>query len=160
MTSGIEQIDVGGRDVTAYVQKIMRERKEPIPHHMRVEVARKVKEQFAYTCPDIEKEFERSNSNPEKFIKKREEIHKKTGQKMSYNIGYERFLAPEVVLNPEMLDSSIKMNLAESVDRAILSCPIDTRRKLYENIMLSGGNTVFKDFGRRLQRDVKRRVQQ
>ena len=44
------------------------------------------------------------------------------------------------------------------VDAAIQKCPIDTRRKLYSNIVLSGGNTVFKDFGRRLQRDVKKLV--
>ena len=36
--------------------------------------------------------------------------------------------------------------------------PIDARRGLYKNIVLSGGSTMFKDFGRRLQRDVKKRV--
>ena len=29
--------------------------------------------------------------------------------------------------------------------------PIDARRGLYKNIVLSGGSTMFKDFGRRLQ---------
>ena len=36
------------------------------------------------------------------------------------------------------------------------ACPIDTRRGLYKNIVLSGGSTMFKDFGKRLQRDIKR----
>lgn len=45
------------------------------------------------------------------------------------------------------------------VDEVIASCPIDTRKKLYGNIVLSGGNTVFRDFGRRLQRDVKKTVE-
>lgn len=36
------------------------------------------------------------------------------------------------------------------VDNAIQSCPIDTRRALYGNIVLSGGGTMFKNFGRRL----------
>jgi actin-related protein 3 len=36
--------------------------------------------------------------------------------------------------------------------------PIDSRRGLYKNIVLSGGTTMFKDFGRRLQRDIKRIV--
>ena len=86
------------------------------------------------------------------------------------------------------------------VDRAIQSCPIDTRRGLYSNIVLSvsvcritpavyiisvadaaenflsvslssphhcadmppyavqGGSTMFKDFGRRVQRDIQRAV--
>lgn len=32
------------------------------------------------------------------------------------------------------------------------------RRGLYKNIVLSGGTTMFKDFGRRLQRDIKKSV--
>ena len=43
------------------------------------------------------------------------------------------------------------------VDQAILSSPIDVRRGLYKNIVLSGGSTMFKDFGRRLQRDLKKK---
>jgi actin-related protein 3 len=57
MSSCIEQIDIGGRDVTAYIQQLMRERKEPIPSDMGVETARAIKERFAYTCPNIEKEL-------------------------------------------------------------------------------------------------------
>lgn len=40
----------------------------------------------------------------------------------------------------------------------IQNCPIDVRRPLYNNIVLSGGSTMFRDFGRRLQRDIKRVV--
>lgn len=28
----------------------------------------------------------------------------------------------------------------------------------YQNVVLSGGSTMFRDFGRRLQRDIKRAV--
>lgn len=42
------------------------------------------------------------------------------------------------------------------MDTVIQQCPIDVRRGLYENIVLSGGSTMFKDFGRRLQRDIKK----
>jgi actin-related protein 3 len=45
--------------------------------------------------------------------------------------------------------------LPEVVDNVIQSSPIDTRRGLYKNIVLSGGSTMFKDFGKRLQRDIK-----
>ncbi len=57
----------------------------------------------------------------------------------------------------KVFDDSLKSGgLPEIIDKVIQKCPIDTRRKLYNNIILSGGNTVFKDFGRRLQRDVKK----
>ncbi|ERM96527.1 hypothetical protein AMTR_s00001p00265620 [Amborella trichopoda] len=41
------------------------------------------------------------------------------------------------------------------MDKCIQSSPIDTRRALYNNIVLSGGSTMFKDFHRRVQRDIK-----
>ena len=73
-------------------------------------------------------------------------------------MGYERFLGPEVFFNPEIFSSDFITPLPEVVDSAIVKCPIDVRRGLYKNIVLSGGTTMFKDFGRRLQRDINTRV--
>lgn len=44
------------------------------------------------------------------------------------------------------------------MDTVIQNCPIDVRRPLYNNIVLSGGSTMFRDFSRRLQRDIKKVV--
>jgi len=41
------------------------------------------------------------------------------------------------------------------VDKVIQSCPIDCRKPLYKNIVLSGGSTMFQHFGRRLERDIQ-----
>jgi actin-related protein 3 len=76
---------------------------------------------------------------------------RKNGSHYEVQVGYERFLGPEVFFNPEIFSSDFLTPLPEVVDEAILKCPIDTRRGLYKNIVLSGGSTMFKDFGRRLQ---------
>jgi actin-related protein len=55
--SSIKSIPIAGRDITAFVQQLLRERGEPIPPEMSQEVARQVKERFCYTCGDIAKEF-------------------------------------------------------------------------------------------------------
>ena len=81
-----------------------------------------------------------------------------TSQRWSADVAYERFLAPEVFFQPEIYSSDFTTPLPEVVDRAIATSPIDTRRALYKNIVLSGGSTMFKDFGRRLERDIKRLV--
>jgi actin-related protein 3 len=73
-------------------------------------------------------------------------------------VGYERFLGPEIFFNPEIFSSDFTTPLPDVVDESIVKCPIDVRRGLYKNIVLSGGTTMFKDFGRRLQRDIKRNV--
>ena len=74
------------------------------------------------------------------------------------DVGYERFLGPEVFFNPEIFSSDFITPLPDVVDESIVKCPIDCRRALYKNIVLSGGTTMFKDFGRRLQRDIKKKV--
>lgn len=60
--------------------------------------------------------------------------------------------------NPEIFSSDFITPLPDVVDEAIVKCPIDVRRRLYNNIVLSGGTTMFKDFGKRLQRDIKKIV--
>lgn len=64
-------------------------------------------------------------------------------------------MAPEIFFNPEIYSSDFLTPLPEVVDTVIQTSPIDVRRGLYKNIVLSGGSTLFKDFGKRLQRDVK-----
>lgn len=102
MSSSIEQYAIGGRNVTSYIQDLMRERKEPIPPGMSADVARIAKERYAYTVPNVKKELGKYDSNPEKYIKVYEGIHKKTGKSWSCNFTYERFMAPEVVLDPSV----------------------------------------------------------
>ena len=81
-----------------------------------------------------------------------------TKQPYEVDIGYERFLGPEIFFHPEFSNPDFNVPLSEAVDTVIQNCPIDCRRALYKNIVLSGGSTMFKDFGRRLERDLKRMV--
>merc|ERR1719240_940846 len=111
-----------------------------------------------YVCPDICKEFIKYDTQPDKYFRTYRGVKQKTGAEWSCDVGYERFLGPEIFFNPEILSPDFITPLPDVVDEAILKCPIDTRRGLYKNIVLSGGSTMFKDFGRRLQRDVKKRV--
>jgi actin-related protein 3 len=74
------------------------------------------------------------------------------------DVGYEAFLGGELFFNPEIYGSESPKPLPQAVDEAILGAPIDTRRGLYRNIVLSGGTTLFKNFHKRLQQDLRDRV--
>ena len=156
--SCIKHIPLAGRTITQFIQNLMRERKEPVPPEDALEVAKRVKEMYSYVCPDLGKEFAKFDEKPEKYFKTYEGIKKTTGQKYTCDVGYERFLGPEVFFNPEIFSSDFTIPLPDVVDDAIVKCPIDVRRGLYKNVVLSGGTTMFKDFGRRLQRDIKKLV--
>ncbi|ORX89734.1 actin-related protein 3-like protein [Basidiobolus meristosporus CBS 931.73] len=157
--SSIKHIPIAGRDLTAFVQQLLREHNETqIPPEDSLEIAKRIKEEYAYVCPDIVKEFQRYDQEGEKYFKTFDAVHSVTQKSYKVDVGYERFLAPEIFFNPEIVSSDFLTPLPEVVDNVIQSSPIDTRRGLYKNIVLSGGSTMFKDFGKRLQRDIKRIV--
>ena len=91
-------------------------------------------------------------------------------------------LAPHVHTDVSQC-ASLLVPISETVDTVVQNCPIDVRRGLYKNIVLSGGSTMFKviygsharkvagsfseqilniqsfqDFGRRLERDLRKTV--
>jgi len=156
--SSIKHIPLAGRDITAFVQQLMRDRSEPIPPAESMEVAKRVKEQYSYVCPDIVKEYGKYDTEPTKWFKQYTGINGVTKKPYSVDVGYERFLGPEIFFNPEIFSSDFLTPLPKVVDDTIQTCPIDVRRGLYKNIVLSGGTTMFKDFSKRLMRDIKRSV--
>jgi actin-related protein 3 len=156
--SCIKHVPLAGRDITAFVQQFMRERDEKIPPAESLEIAKRCKELYSYVCPDIAKEIAKYDGEPEKWFKKHNAVEPVTQKPYTLDIGYERFLAPEIFFNPEIFSSDFITPLPVLVDDTIQGCPIDVRRGLYKNIVLSGGSTMFKDFSKRLQRDVKRFV--
>lgn len=153
--SCIKHIPIAGRDITYFIQSQLRER-EQIPPEQSYEVAKGIKEKYCYVCPDILKEFHKYDTEPEKWIKEYRSINNITKKPFSCDIGYERFMGPEIFFHPEFVNSDYTTSISETVDDVIQQCPIDVRRGLYENIVLSGGSTMFKDFGRRMQRDIKK----
>ena len=153
ITSAIRSIPIAGREITVFLQQMLKERETTIPASELGDIVKCVKEQQCYICPDIVEEFKRFDQEPKKYFTK----GPVTGAKSySYELGYERFLAPEIFFSPEMASADIAAPLPDLVDEVIQMCPVDSRRSLYRNIVLSGGSTMFKGFDKRLQRDVRR----
>jgi len=151
--SSIKSIPVAGRDITYFVQSLLRDRGEP---DSSLKTAEKIKEEFCYVSPDIVKEFARYDREPDKFAK--HTVNYPNGRSATVDVGYERFLAPEIFFNPEIYTSDFLTPLPNIVDTVIQTSPIDVRRGLYKNIVLSGGSTLYENFGRRLGRDIRHLV--
>ncbi|KAF8989915.1 actin family [Cyathus striatus] len=158
--SAIKHIPIAGRDLTQFVLNLMRERGEmaTVPPEDQMKVASKVKENYSYVCQDIVREFRKYDEDPLKYFQRYDGEHSVTGRQYSVDVGYERFLGPEVFFNPEIFSSDFLTPLPEIVDDVIRQSPIDVRRGLYKNIVLSGGSTMFQHFGQRLKRDLKQLV--
>jgi actin-related protein 3 len=159
--SAIRHVPLAGRDITAFIQRSLRERGEPVPPEESLDVARRIKETCCYVGQDLVKEFSRFDANPGKHFQ-RLGFTARGGARGAYSVdvGYEQFLGPELFFNPELYSPDFTKPLSEVVDEAILQAPIDSRRALYGNIVLSGGSTMFKNLHKRLQMDLKERVEQ
>jgi len=156
--SCIKHIPIAGRDITSFIQTLLREREVGIPPEQSLETAKAIKEKYCYVCPDVVKEFAKYDQDPSKWMRKYEGVNSINKQLFSVDVGYERFLGPEIFFHPEFANPDYTVPIADIVDNVIQNCPIDVRRPLYKNIVLSGGSTMFRDFNRRLQRDIKRVV--
>ena len=70
-------------------------------------------------------------------------------------IGPERFRAPEILFDPEIIGLEYS-GVHQMVVDAITRTDLDLRKALYSNIVLSGGTTLTKGFGDRLLHEVQK----
>jgi actin-related protein len=145
----IQQIPLGGRDITSYVQGLLRKNQRNLRLSQSFEIARQIKEQYGYVSLDPEGERFRS------FNTKASGKYG-TSESWSCNIDEEMYLSGEVLFRPNVLRGSKSRltALPDLVDSSIQMCPIDLRRELYGNIVLTSGSTRFNGMNSRLQRDV------
>lgn len=66
-----------------------------------------LQERFCYICPDIVKEFTKYDTDPAKWIKKYKGINAVNKNEFQIDVGYERFLGPEIFFHPEVTDSAL-----------------------------------------------------
>lgn len=61
-----------------------------------------VQEKYCYICPDIVREFAKYDVDPRKWIKQYTGINAVNQRKFIIDVGYERFLGPEIFFHPEV----------------------------------------------------------
>lgn len=159
--SCVKSIPLAGRDMTNFIVQAYKDRGEKCT----VDQAAKIKEKYGYVCTDIQKEYSKfdkkkqDDGNWTQSSKFKRYVHKDAkGVMTPMDVGYESFLAPEMFFHPEFMHKDYIKPLDEAVDDAINSCPVEYRIKLYKNIVLSGGSTLFKGFDERLQKMLQKRI--
>jgi actin len=151
LSHAIQRIDLAGRDVTTYLQRLLRQKGITLMSSSEKQIVREIKERLCYVSYDPEKEIMLSK--------------KVAGMEKSYmlpdgetiSVGIERFLAPECLFNPSVIGKELDP-LDDLIVGAISECDVDLRRELFGNIVLSGGSTMFPGIKERLNKEIKEQI--
>merc|ERR1712051_537111 len=121
---------VAGRDVTRYLRLLLRKEGVNFRTTAEFEIVRTIKERACYLA-----------SNPAKEeTMETERVQYTLPDGSSLDIGPARFRAPEVLFRPDLIGEEYE----------------GLHEVLFQNIVLSGGSTLFKGFGDRLLSEVKK----
>ncbi len=147
ITHAIGRIDIAGRDITEYLRRLLRQRGYPLTSSAEKEIVRDIKERLCYVALDPERELKLA----EKVTGMEKQYTLPDGETLT--IGPERFLAPEAFFNPAAMGQE-EQAMHEAIYESIQKCDIDLRKELYQNIVLSGGSTMFPGLKERLHKEL------
>ena len=143
----INRINLAGRDITKYVMRILMESGWTFSSSADQEIVRDIKEHLCYVALDYEQELSMATAS----TKLEKEYELPDGQRLI--MGAERFRAPEILFQPSMIGMDVP-GIVETTYNSIIGCDFDIRKSLYENIVLSGGSTMFPGITDRIKKEM------
>jgi actin-related protein 3 len=155
ISNAIVHVPVAGHEMTSFIAQLLQEREPTVPAHERYVTAKNIKERYCKVAKHPSPTFAMFDKDRAKYIQTYTGIDSKTKKPFTCEVGYERFLAPEVWFSPELVSSEYTTPISALIHRAIRMSPIQDRMTLFSHIVLSGGSTTFDGLAIRLQKDVQ-----
>ncbi|KRW98516.1 hypothetical protein PPERSA_00113 [Pseudocohnilembus persalinus] len=142
-----QRIDLGGRDITEQLKNLLRRSGYSFNTTAEFEIVKHIKETRCQLSPTTYLVMEK------KYSKFAENYTLPDGANISINA--EKFQAPEILFTPEAIGYEYP-SVAELLIKSVQKCDIDLRKSLVQEVVVSGGSTLIKEFPERFISDVKR----
>ena len=142
----IHRLDMAGRDLTGRLLTLLADKGYELEDDAStMEAVKDLKEKACRVALDYETEL--GSVEPQTY---------EMSNGMSVDLGPETLSVPEVLFNPSMIgfEKATAFGLPKLIYETIQKTEIDLRRELYENIILSGGSTMFPGLTERLTHDL------
>ncbi|KAJ3000454.1 Actin-2 [Globomyces sp. JEL0801] len=134
------------RDITSYLQILLRKQGYVFESTAEFEIVRILKEKTCFISLNPTKDEKELSSRLEGYT---------LPDGKTIKLGYERSRAPEILFNPHIIGSESR-GVHQMVLDSIGRVDMDLRKSLFSNIILSGGTTLTKGFGDRLLSEMKK----
>jgi actin len=144
----IQRIPIAGKDVTAQFRKLLDEKGYKFTTAAEIEIVRDIKEKLGYV---VEQNFDAAvkeaaeNSSVEKTYE--------LPDGRTIVVGPERFQCPEILFQPSHAGLELEGVHKYAFD-SVMKCDVDVRKDLFQNLILSGGSTLFEGMGERMWHEV------
>lgn len=143
----ITRLNIAGRHITEYLIRLLQMKGYNFNSSADFEIVRELKEKFCFVSPDIEQDrrIERETCYYNSYFK--------LDNGKTIKISNEKFEAPEILFNPMLIQNEC-VGIHDMVVNCIQNSAMDNRKLLYECIILSGANTMFKGFSSRIESEI------
>lgn len=143
----ILRINLAGRDITTYCMNLLQEVGLSFSSTAEREIVRDIKEKLCYIALDYEAELKAyAESNVNEKAYELPDGHLVT-------LKDQRFRTGELLFKPSFIGQEFN-GIHELTFNSIMKCDVDVRKDLYNNIVLSGGTTMFPGIAERLSKEV------
>ena len=145
-----ERYDYGGGDVTKYLYTLLHNLGLYLDTSAEYQIVNKIKKRLCFACPSNMIENMKKNSEFEK-----EQYILPDGKDIY--LGEERILPPEILYDPELNGMEFP-SFQNMILNSINKTDIEIRPKLYESILLSGGNTRIEGTANKVYHEFKKLI--
>lgn len=143
----INRIDFGGNDLSDYLNRLLFETNN---HFYKNNKYLKFLEQIKKEACYIEYKYKKNFGSVKPY-----EIKLPDGN--SITIKTERITVPEAIFKPKLLGKD-RVGIHDLLIDSINKCKETDQKKLYENLIVSGGNTNFPGFEAKLEKKIKKKI--
>jgi len=147
LAHAIKRLDLAGRALTEYMKKVLHESGYAFTTSAETETVRDIKENLSYIALDYEAELLKAENASDL------DVTYELPDGNTITVGKERFQCPEALFDPKLTGME-----AEGIHlltfNSIMKTDLDIRKDLYENIVLSGGTTMFDGIGDRMTSEL------